>query len=132
MGMFDIVYSNYIFSDDIIATEYQTKDVENFIGGTLSEYWIDPSGLLWSINYKDTYQIKVNNNSKIYKEKTGLRGKISPYKITKWITIYPSKWKEDYANWPHIKIKFVDGKLIEYSIDIVNFYEKRNSVHRDV
>jgi hypothetical protein len=36
--------------------ECQTKDIEEFgIGGTMTEYWLDPSGKLWCPNYTGTH-----------------------------------------------------------------------------
>lgn len=130
--MFDIVYSSYDFGENLYAKEYQTKDIEDFYSGNLNEFWLDPSGVLWFINYSGTYTIKTGDGYRIHREKTGRNGKITPYKLTKHVTIYPSKWKENYSEWPHIIINFNEGQLIDYKIKIINYYDIDNSINRNL
>ena len=49
MGMFDFVRSSYRLGPTFTDVVCQTKDIERTLGGTMSNYWIDPSGQLWYI-----------------------------------------------------------------------------------
>jgi hypothetical protein len=103
----------------------QTKDIEDGIGGTMTDYWIDPNGLLWYSSYIGTHtfeQIKANDEQ--YNDKvrflnfewipTGKHGKFKPHQLTKYIEIYPAEWKGEYDDWPRIRLHFKYGKLMEY------------------
>jgi hypothetical protein len=126
MGMFDYVRSSYYFDDRFNdKTVFQTKDIEDGIGGTLTEYWIDPSGQLWYSNYRDTHTFEVINeddprydpNKKFLNFEwvpTGARGKYQVHPITKYIEIYPENWKGKWEQWPQLRLHFKYGKLQDY------------------
>ena len=44
MGMFDYVRSSYPLGEHF-SGNCQTKDIEDGIGGTMTQYWIAPDGL---------------------------------------------------------------------------------------
>ena len=54
MGMFDYVRSSYPLPEPFMGTN-QTKDIEDGIGGTMTDFWIDPDGYLWCPKYRDTH-----------------------------------------------------------------------------
>jgi hypothetical protein len=126
MGMFDYVRSSYYFDDRFNdKTVFQTKDIEDGIGGTLTDYWIDPSGQLWYSNYRDTHTFEVINeddprydpNKKFLNFEwvpTGARGKYQVHPITKYIEIYPENWKGKWEQWPQLRLHFKYGKLQDY------------------
>ena len=54
MGMFDYVRSSYPFGEHFTEVCH-TKELEyDDIGGTMSHYWISPSGCLYHIDYSNT------------------------------------------------------------------------------
>ena len=124
--MFDYVRSSYYFDDRFNdKTVFQTKDIEDGIGGTLTDYWIDPSGQLWYSNYRDTHTFEVINeddprydpNKKFLNFEwvpTGARGKYQVHPITKYIEIYPENWKGKWEQWPQLRLHFKYGKLQDY------------------
>ena len=44
----------------------------------------------------------------------GTHGKVRPWNITKYITIYPEQWDGEWEHWPECRIHFKDGKLQDY------------------
>ena len=50
MGMFDYFRSSYDLGPHCTEVECQTKDMEDGLGGTMSQYWLDPAGYL-SVSY---------------------------------------------------------------------------------
>jgi len=119
MGMFDTIRSSYNFGEEFKYKEYQTKDIEDYIGGTLSEYWLDPSGKLWYLEYKDVFQFVIDNsvNNELLKYKltpTGTNGKVVPFRLKKYIKIYPGLLNNEIqSNWS-LLLHFKDGILVEY------------------
>lgn len=52
MSMFDWVKSSYNLGEQFTNTRCQTKDIEEHgIGGTMTDYWLSPSGQLFYIDY---------------------------------------------------------------------------------
>jgi hypothetical protein len=125
--MFDYLRSSYDLGEQFTNVVCQTKDIEEFsIGGTMTDYWIDPAGRLWAPHYRDTHtfeEIKENNDRYNPDRKflnfewipTGKHGKFVPHEITKYIEIYPEWWKGKWEDWPRLKLHFKRGRLIEYT-----------------
>ena len=126
MGMMDFVRSSYDLGPQFTDTPLQTKDIEDYgIGGTMSQYWIDKSGVLYYINYSNTADfVELKEGDEGYDDKRGYlnfiwvpngnRGKVSPWLITEYITVYPEEWKGRWEDWPRLRLHFKYGKLVEY------------------
>ena len=127
MGMFDYVRSSYDLGPDFTNVECQTKDIEGDIGGTMSQYWIDPDGRLCLIDYSHTADfVEYKEGDEGYNEKclwanfqwvpNGLHGKVKAWGITKYIEIYPSQWSGGWEGWPTCRLHFRNGMLQDYEI----------------
>ena len=125
MGMFDYVRSSYDLGEQFTNTRLQTKDIEDGIGGTLSQYWISPDGVLYYIDYSHTADfVVIEEGDEDYQEThkwrnfkwvpNGNHGKISPWMITKYVEVYPEDWKGKWEDWPRLKLHFRYGKLMDY------------------
>ena len=55
MGMFDYFRSSYDLGEQFTNVVCQTKDIEEGIGGTMTDYWLDPAGQLWYPSYRETH-----------------------------------------------------------------------------
>ncbi len=126
MGMFDYVRCSYPI-DDNFTEQCQTKDIEyNDIGGTMSQYWISPSGCLYHIDYSNTADfVEISDDEvkdakhkwlKYRWESNGLRGRVKQYPITKYVVIYPEKWSGEWRDWPECRIHFRFGILQDYEV----------------
>ena len=58
MGMFDYFRSSYDLTPQFTNTICQTKDIEDGIGGTMTDYWLDPNGQLWYPTYHNTHTLE--------------------------------------------------------------------------
>ncbi len=125
MGMFDYVRSSYDLGHQFTDVELQTKDIEEYYSGTMSHFWIDPSGYLWCGDYKGTSTFEtIEEDDPRYNHKslflnfewvpTGQRGKYKVHPITKYIEVYPAEWKGAYEDWPRCRIHFKLGKLQDF------------------
>jgi len=125
MGMFDYVRSSYDLGEQFTNTRLQTKDIEDGIGGTMSQYWISPDGVLYHIDYSNTSGfVVIEEGDEDYQETykwrnfkwvpNGNHGKISPHMITKYVEVYPEDWKGKWEDWPRLKLHFRYGKLMDY------------------
>jgi len=126
VGMFDYVRSSYFFDecfDD--KTVFQTKDIEDGIGGTMTDFWIDPEGKLWCPQYHGTHTFEeISEDDERYNDKarflnfewipTGKHGRFVPYEITKYIEIYPEGWNGAWEDWPRLRLHFKRGILQDY------------------
>ena len=124
MSMFDWIKSNYPLPEAFMGLN-QTKDIEDGIGGTMTNYWIDPSGYLWYSSYRDTHTFEVfeeddprynpefkwNNHEWI---PTGKHGKFRVHAITKYIEIYPESWDGEWEDWPRLRLHIRRGKLQDF------------------
>ena len=115
MGMFDYVKSSYPLGENF-SGQCQTKDIESFLGGTMTQYWISPSGQLYMIDYSYTADFEENPNPDPKRPwinwhwvPNGNRGKVSPMSLTKSNTIYPDKWIGKREELPKITICFNNG-----------------------
>ena len=125
MGMMDFVRSSYDLGEQFTNTRLQTKDIEDGIGGTMSQYWISPDGVLYYIDYSHTADfVIIEEGDEDYEEThkwrnfkwvpNGNHGKISPCMITKYVEVYPEDWKGKWEDWPRLKLHFRYGKLMDY------------------
>jgi hypothetical protein len=125
MGMFDYLKSSYDLGEQFTNVELQSKDIEDGIGGTMTTYYLDPSGYLWYPDYRGTSTFEeIKKDDSRYSENlsflnfewipTGQRGKYRVYPITKYISVYPSQWKGKWENWPTLRLHFKYGKLQDY------------------
>jgi len=126
MSMFDYFRSSYELGEEFTDVQCQTKDIEEYgIGGTMTHYWLDPSGQLWYPTYMGCHTMEIfeKGHPKYNAERrflnyewipTGVHGKYQPYPITKYIEVYPAEWKGEWEDWPRMKLHFRSGKLMEY------------------
>lgn len=126
MGMFDYVRSSYDLGGQFTNTCLHTKDIEEYgIGGTMSQYWISPDGVLYYIDYSYTADfVELQEGDEGYNEErkflnfrwvpNGNHGKIRPWMITKYIEVYPEQWDGKWEDWPRLKLHFRHGKLMDY------------------
>ena len=123
--MFDYFRSSYDLGEQFTNVVCQTKDIEEFgIGGTMTNYWLDPSGKLWCPHYRDTHTFgEIPENDERYDNRrflnfewipTGVHGKFKLHEITKYINVYPATWKGDWHDCPTLRLHFKDGILQEY------------------
>jgi hypothetical protein len=127
MGMYDNVRSSYKpFGEDFYG-QNQTKDIEECYSGTMSQYWISPEGQLYLIDYSHTADfVELQEGDGGYEPEkkflnfvwipNGTRGKVRPWNITKYITIYPEGWEGEWSDWPDCRIHFRDGKVQDFEI----------------
>ena len=123
--MYDEVRSSYNLGKHFTNVLCQTKDIEDFIGGTLTLYWISPSGELWKPEYIGTHNFEVyEENDPKYDVRlgfmnwqwvsTGKHGKYTPHRITKYVEIYPAPWRGKREDWPRCMIHFKHGKVRDF------------------
>ena len=126
MGMFDYFRSSYDLGEQFTNVVCQTKDIEDGIGGTMTDYWLDPAGKLWCPQYHGTHTFEeISEDDERYDEKrgflnfewipTGVHGKFKLHEITKYIEIYPEGWKGKWEDWPRLRLHFRYGILQEYT-----------------
>jgi hypothetical protein len=122
--MFDWVKSSYPLPEPFMGLN-QTKDIECGIGGTMTNYWIDPSGYLWYSSYRDTHTFEViEEDDPRYDPKfvwtnhewipTGKHGKFRVHAITRYVEIYPAEWDGEWEDWPRLRVHFRRGKLQDF------------------
>ena len=126
MGLFDYFRSSYNLGEQFTNTECQTKDIEEFgIGGSMTNYWLDPSGKLWYPSYVGTNTFEeITKDDERYSDKhlflnfewisTGQRGKYRVHPITKYVEVYIPEWKGDYDAWPRCRLHLIQGKLQDF------------------
>jgi len=123
--MFDYLRSSYDLGEQFTNVVCQTKDIEDGIGGTMTDYWINPCGVLWYPDYNgtNTFEEISKDDPRYEPEKrflnfewvpTGQRGKYKVHPITKYIEIYPAEWKGEWEDWPRLRIHLIDGKVQDY------------------
>jgi len=125
MGMFDYLRSSYDLGEQFTNVVCQTKDIEDGIGGTMTDYWLDPAGRLWCPHYRDTHDfVEIPEDDERYSKigflnfewiPTGKHGKYTPHEITKYIEVYPANWKGKWEDWPRLRLHFKYGILQEYT-----------------
>ena len=103
MGIYDTIFSTFDLGPGFWNRELRTEDLYR----SLAEYWIDPNGRIWSIDYSGTHDFEDLGRFKICKN--GNKGRISPFTITKQIEVYPAVWKTHYAPTPVANVNIVEG-----------------------
>lgn len=124
MGMFDYFRSSYDLGEQFTNTVCQTKDIEDGIGGTMTDYWLDPNGVLWYPTYRDTHTFEeIKEDDPRYSKHgflnfewipTGVHGKYQPCMITKYIEIHPEQWGGQWEDWPRCRLHFKYGRLVDH------------------
>jgi len=93
MGMFDQIMSSAPIG--YLTNEYcQTKDIDESEGGTMSLYWVDPNGALWYVDYSGTSDF-VKDGDGYVRVRSGNRGKVTRFYLSKTIVIYTAKTQPD-------------------------------------
>jgi len=126
LGMFDFIRSSYYF-DEHFSGNCQTKDIEDDISGTLSQYWISPDGQLYIVDYARTADfVELKEGDDGYNDKlaflnfrwipNGTHGKVRPYFISKYVTIHPENWEGEWEDCPDCRIHFKNGIVQNYEI----------------
>lgn len=120
MGMFDYFKSSYNIGA-LTDVECQTKDMDPF-GGTMSFFWLDPAGLLWSSDYTGTHAIEMNEdeNAPIWKKlkyiPTGVHGRFYRVYITDYINVYDAVTHPDgLIDITECRIHLVDGQIKDFT-----------------
>ena len=115
MGMFDTLRSSYDLGPGF-HRDLQTKDLEC----CMCEYWIDPDGRLFEIDYSGTQDFinvpEEERSSPFNFLKTisnGNHGKVRPVYLFKVVEVYPAKWDCKYSAYPRKFIYFRDGVITE-------------------
>lgn len=123
--MFDYLRSSYDLGEKFTNVECQTKSIEEYHDGTMTYYWIDPSGYLWYGDYIGTsVYSEIKKDDPRYNHKvpflnyewipTGHHGKYRVHPITKYVTIYPSSWHILHKERPECRLHFKMGKLQDF------------------
>ena len=115
MGMFDEVKCSAPIGE-LTNILTQTKDISDdyWDGGTMSFYWIDPSGYMWATDYSGSYDLKlVDGRYTPVKNKN--RGRTYKLSITKNIEIYDYKIQSDgYVDGVVCELRLNQGRLVNY------------------
>jgi hypothetical protein len=125
MGLFDYFRSSYDLGEQFANTVCQTKDIEDGIGGTMTDYWLDPAGKLWCPQYRDTHTFEeIPEDDERYNNKhlflnfewipTGQHGRYQPFLLTKYIEIHVANWKGPWEDWPTLRLHFRHGVLQDF------------------
>lgn len=120
MGMFDYVRSSMYLGREFTG-ECQTKDIDQYGGGTMSHYWINPAGELFLIDYAHTQDFAGVDEFRFQWVPNGNHGRVSPCIITDYITIYPSSWRGQYGKLPTCRIHFTGGKVSSWVLDVEHY-----------
>lgn len=124
--MFDYFRSSYDLGKPFTNVVCQTKDIEEGLGGTMTDYWLDPAGQLWYPDYRGTSTFEeIKEDDPRYDHKrgflnfewipTGEHGKYVPQYITKYVEVYPENWKGSWEYWPRLRLHFRCGILQDYT-----------------
>lgn len=119
MGMFDYFYSSHYLGKDYTNSLCQTKD----LGQTMQQFWLDPNGQLWLIDYTRTQKTVIykpgdpeydhscpwNNIDWV---ETGCNGRVSPFRESGEVEIYPADttWEADFFS--RLRLYFHEGILL--------------------
>lgn len=128
MGMFDTIKCSYDIGE-LTDVECQSKNIDDW-GGTMSFYWVDPNGRLWSPRYDGTYDF-VPTESPFFPElgkgnlshvkylgtkPNGNHGKYQFVSMTRCIEIYRCDSQADgYSECSVAFLEFYRGQLKDYS-----------------
>lgn len=114
MGMYDTIKSSYDLGPGF-NKELQTKDLNGFC----EQYWIDPVGRLYHVDYSGTQdwvsvpeEKRKNAFDRFKTVPNGKRGRVTHLAITDTIEVYPSKWDAYYVPFPRKQLTFIEGALV--------------------
>ena len=116
MGLFDTIRSSFDLGPGY-KKNLQTKDLECL----MFEYWIDPAGKLYEVDYSHTQDFTPDFLGYV---PNGCHGKVRPIYHTGVVEVYPEKWDCYYAPFPSCHLTFVDGIIT--AVNHVNKHETRN------
>ena len=105
MGLFDTVRSSYDIGPGY-HRDLQTTDLVCL----MSEYWIDPAGRLYEVDYSFTQDFTDDFTGYM---PNGCHGKVRPIYHTGVVEVYPAKWDCYYSPFPSCHLTFVDGIITE-------------------
>ena len=115
MGMFDEVRCSAPIGE-LTNVLTQTKDISDdyWEGGTMSFYWIDPSGYMWATDYSGTYDF-VLDGARYTTIRTKNKGRFFPLNLTRSIEIYDCTVHSDgYVDTTRCELRICEGRLINY------------------
>jgi hypothetical protein len=114
MGMYDTIYCHRDLGPGFYKRELQTKSLDC----CMAEYFLDPDGQLWEIDYSYTHDfVDVPEEERsapwnVFEAvPNGKHGKIRPAKVNALVETYPARWDAHYAKWPSVYLYFKDGKI---------------------
>ena len=125
--MFDYVKCSYNIGE-LTNVECQTKDIDSCEGGTMSFYWIDPTGRLWTTDCTGCSSIEYTVGTtepwkRIKYVPTGVHGTVYSLDISRKIELYNVTCQADgYQELTCCDLYFVRGR-IEYFEYINNHIE---------
>lgn len=95
MALFDYFRSSYDLGEDFTETECQTVDIYPEEGGSLSFYWLDPSGQLWQTSYAGTHDFFPTTPEDGFRSRlkccpNGKRGRVQPAYVTAYFNVTSS------------------------------------------
>ena len=138
--MFDYFRSSHDLGEVFTDTCCHTKDIEDMdLGGSMSQYWLSPDGQLYLIDYSHTADfVEVKEGDEDFKTgrlsilnfrwiPNGTQGKVKPWRLTKYITVYPEQWEGDWNEWPECRLHFKDGRLQDYEYSLKGSNEQLRS-----
>ena len=103
MGMYDTVRCDYPLTPELTGVECQSKDFDPY-GGRMTDYYIDPDGTVWHIDYYGTTEyVRDPTGHKPWGYKrlpTGRRGRVKPHRITSYVSIYPVDFRGRWEDIP--------------------------------
>ena len=113
MGMFDDIKCSAEIGA-LTNVSCQTKEIDRYAGGTMSFYWVDPSGQMWTADFSGTTDFLVDGK-KIKYISSGKNGKVVPVYLTDYVTIYSSVTHPDgMVDWAECRLHFIEGKLQDF------------------
>ena len=126
MSLFDYFYSSCEL-EEFTSVQCQTKSMETDMGGTMSQFWLAPNGILYIIDYSYTFDFveigpedpRYNKDSKLtnYRwQPNGNHGRVRFYPKTDFIEIYPDRYVGEWENSPVARLHFLEGVLQHYYI----------------
>ena len=105
-GYYDVVRSSYDLGPGF-KKDLHTKDILC----SMCEFWIDPAGKLWSIDFSNTQDYELGDHTFKF-VRNGVHGRVSPYLFDGSIEVYPAKWPVYYAATPSCQVTFVGGIIV--------------------
>ena len=116
MGMFDTVRCDYPIAPEFEG-ECQTKEIDKWIGGTMTLYYIDPAGHLFEVDTRGTTEwVRDPTKEKPWpyrRLQTGRHGKVRPLTgFTDYVTIYPAQRDA----WLEARLHIINGKVQSFTL----------------